>query len=284
MFPTPFAYHRAESVADAVAQLENNPEAKILAGGHSLVPAMKLRLASPEMLVDISRIDDLRYIRSDGDYVHIGAMATYADIRGNAEIASLFPLLPEAIDRIGDQQVRARGTMVGSIVHADPAADLTAVFLALNGQVHVVSTSGERVIDASDLFIDLWTTSLEPAEVVVGIALPRPAEGTRMAYRKHAHPASGYAVVGVAAVLPIVEGKVSSPRLVVTGATSIPMRLTSAETMLEGNALDANVIAEAGSHASDGVEINGDTYAPEVYRSHLLRVMTKQVLEQAANR
>lgn len=284
MFPTSFAYHRAESVSDAVAQLEKNPEAKILAGGHSLIPAMKLRLAAPEALIDISRIDDLRHIRIEGDSIHIGAMATYNDIRGNEEIAAMFPMLPEAIGQLGDQQVRARGTFAGSVVHADPAADLTAVFLALRGKVHAVSSEGERIIDASDFFVDLWTTSLEPHEVVTGLSLKRPSEGTRMAYLKHAHPASGYPIVGVAAVLAVVNGKISSSRIVVTGATSTPTRLDGAEKVLEGRGLDSESMAEAASHAAEGIEINGDTYAPEAYRTHLVSVITRRALERAANR
>lgn len=284
MFPTSFAYHRADSVSDAVALLARNPEAKILAGGHSLIPAMKLRLAAPEALIDISHIDDLRHIRIEGDEIHIGAMATYNDIRGNLELAETFPLLPEAIYQLGDQQVRARGTFAGSIVHADPAADLTAVFLALDGQVHAVSSSSERIIDASDFFLDLWTTSLETSEVVTGLTLKRPSGSTRMAYVKHAHPASGYPVVGVAVVLPVVEDKVSFPRIVVTGATSKPTRLEGAESVLDGRSLDAETIAEAANHAAEGIEINGDTYAPEVYRTHLVSVITRHALERAANR
>lgn len=281
MFPSAFAYHRAASLDEAVSLLAQSEDAKILAGGHSLIPAMKLRLAAPATLVDISRIDGLKRIELD-DEAHIGAMATYNDVRDHEQLAAAFPILAEAINVVGDQQVRARGTLAGSIAHADPAADLTAVFVALNGRVRAVSASGEREIAADDLFVDLWTTSLEPNEVISEVLFPLPAEGTRMAYVKHAHPASGYAVVGVAAVLRVADTTVSAPRIVITGATSTPTRATAVEQALIGKTLDAASIGEAAARATEGLEINGDTYAPEDYRAHLTRVMVRRALERVA--
>lgn len=283
VFPTPFNYHRADSVSDAVAALEQNPDAKILAGGHSLIPAMKLRLAAPDALVDISRIAALREIRLD-DEIHVGAMVTYDEIRDHTEIAALLPIFPEAINVVGDQQVRARGTLGGSIAHADPAADLTAVFEALNGRVKVTGPSGEREIAAEDVFLDLWTTSLEPNEVLTDIIIPRPVAGTRMAYAKHSHPASGYAVVGVAVVLPLSNGTVSDARIVITGATSKPTRAKGAEVILNGQQPSVTSIANAASAASEGLEINGDNYASVEYREHLVGVMTRRALERAVSR
>lgn len=283
MFPTSFSYHRADSVSDAVAALEQNPDAKILAGGHSLIPAMKLRLAAPGALVDIGRITELREVRVDNE-AHIGAMVTYNQIRDHAELARLFPIFGEAINVVGDQQVRARGTLGGAVAHADPAADLTAVFQALNGRVRVTGPSGEREIAADDVFVDLWTTSLEPNEVLTELVIPLPQAGTKMAYAKQSHPASGYAVVGVAVVLPVTGGTVSDPRVVVTGATSRPTRAKGAEEALSGQSLDGNIIAEAASAASAGLEINGDSYASEEYRAHLVGVMTRRALERAASR
>lgn len=283
MFPTSFTYHRAHSVSEAVAALEQNTDAKILAGGHSLIPAMKLRLAAPGALVDIGRIAELREIRVDSE-AHIGAMVTYNQIRDHAELARLFPIFTEAINVIGDQQVRARGTLGGAIAHADPAADLTAVFQALNGRVRVTGPSGEREIAADDVFIDLWTTSLDSNEVLTEIVIPLPKAGTTMAYAKQSHPASGYAVVGVAVVLPVSGGIVSDARVVVTGATSRPTRAKGAEEALSGQSLDGNIIAEAASAASAGLEINGDSYASEEYRGHLVGVMTRRALERAASR
>lgn len=280
MFPSSFAYHRASSVADAVARLDANEDARILAGGHSLVPAMKLRLAMPSMLVDIGRIPELKDIRVDNE-IHIGAMATYDQIRDHEEVAALLPIMPQTIEVIGDQQVRARGTLGGAIAHADPAADLPAVFEALNGRVIVNGPSGEREIAAGDLFVDLWTTSIEPNEVVTEVIIPKPDAGTRMHYAKHAHPASGYAVVGVAAVLPVRDGVVHDARIVITGATSKPTRAMAAEAALNGSTSDADAIARAVDAVTEGVEVNSDTYANVDFRSHLLRVMTRRALESA---
>lgn len=282
MFPTAFSYHRAASLEDALAVLGQADDAKILAGGHSLIPAMKLRLAAPGTLVDIGRIPALREI-SVNDEARIGAMATYNAIRDHETLAAAFPILGEAINVLGDQQVRARGTLGGSLAHADPAADLTAVFLALGGRVKAVSASGEREIAADDLFVDLWTTALEPSEIITEVILPMPAEGARMAYLKHAHPASGYAVVGVAAVAPVVDGVVRSPRIAVTGATSKPTRAAAVEQALDGQALDAARIDAAVSQAAEGLEINGDAYASEAFRAHLVGVMVRRALERIAS-
>lgn len=281
MFASSFAYHRAESVADAAARLEANPDAKILSGGHSLIPAMKLRLAMPGELVDISKLDELKSI-TVGDEVHIGAGVAYRDIAAHAEIAEIFPIFAAAIDKIGDLQVRARGTFGGAVAHADPAADLTAVFVALNGRAKLVSSSGEREVPADEFFLDLWTTAMEPNEVLTEIILPRPAEGSRMTYVKHSHPASGYAVVGIAAVATLDNGSVQDARVVVTGATSRPEHLTALEDAVRGSSLDAETIASAASHAADGVDVNGDTYADEEYRAQLMRVLARQALEQLA--
>lgn len=282
MFPSSFSYHRAGSVAEAVSLLEANPDAKILAGGHSLIPAMKLRLAAPESLVDIGRIAELRGI-AVADEAHIGATATYDAIRSHGELRDAFPILVEAINVVGDQQVRARGTLGGSLAHADPASDLTAVFLALNGRIRATSPSGEREIAADDLFVDLWTTSLEPNEVATEVILPLPAAGTRMAYEKHAHPASGYAVVGVAVALAVEDGVVANPRIVITGATSKPTRASAAEAALAGKALDAESIGAAAAQAAEGLEINGDPYASEAYRAHLISVLVRRALERMAS-
>jgi carbon-monoxide dehydrogenase medium subunit len=211
-------------------------------------------------------------------------MATYNEIRDHTELSAMMPILAEAISVIGDQQVRARGTIGGAIAHADPAADLTAVFEALDGRVKVVGPSGEREIAAEELFVDLWTTTIEPNEVLIEVIFPRPVDGTRMAYAKHAHPASGYAVVGVAVVLPVVDGKVDGARVVLTGATSRPTRLTSAEAALNGAVPGDEACSAASSVAADGVDINGDTYASEDFRAHLIRVMMRKALDHASSR
>jgi len=283
VFPAPFAYERADSVAGAVQLLEQHEDAKILAGGHSLIPAMKLRLATPAMLVDISKLAELKDI-TIAEEIRIGAMATYNQIRDHRELKALLPVLGEAINVVGDQQVRARGTFGGAIAHADPAADLPAVFEALRGRVKVVGPNGAREIPAEELFVDLWTTTLEPTEVLTDIIIPKPADGTLMAYAKHAHPASGYAVAGVAVALPVTDQVVHDASIVITGAASKPTRAVEAENALNGKMLDADVIATAAALASDGLDINGDTYASVDFRSHLVRVMTRRALEHAASR
>lgn len=281
MIPASFAYHQATSVEDAVRILAENPDAKILAGGYSLIPAMKLRLAQPGMLVDLGKLDALRGIVRQDDGIHIGAMATYDAIRDDATIRGLYPVVPSAIGTVGDQQVRAHGTWGGSLAHADPAADLTAVFLALGGTVHVVGGSGGRDIAADDLFVDLWTTSLEPDEIITELVLPIPAAGSIAGYRKYGHPASGYALAGVAVHLGLDGDTVTSARVAVTGATSKATRATAAEDVLSGAPLDDGAIAAAAGVIAEGLEINGDAFASEQYRAHLLGVLLKQAIGEA---
>ncbi len=280
MFPSQFDYYRPSSIAEAVGLLGANPDAKILAGGHSLLPAMKLRLAAPGALVDLGRIQELRGIRVNGG-VTLGAMTTYEEIQDSAEVRQRVPMLAEAAGTVGDPQVRARGTLGGSLAHSDPAADLTAVFLALGGEVAAVGSGGERTISADDLFVDLLTTSLQPDEVITQIRFPVNG-GTAMAYEKQEHPASGYAIVGVAAVLQLGDGNVcQSARLAVTGCTSKATRLSSAEAALVGQPLNDERIMQAAQGAAEGLEINGDLYASEEYRRHLVTVMTRRVLQRA---
>lgn len=281
MFPTSFAYHRAASVDDAVAILAANPDAKILAGGHSLIPAMKLRLAAPGLLVDLGGLDELRGVAIDGDVLSIGAMATYNDLRDAPGVAGAFPIIPEAIYTIGDQQVREHGTIGGALAHNDPAADFTAVFLALGGSVDATGAGGARTIDGEDLFVDLWTTSLETDEVVTRVSIPVPVGGSISGYAKHQHPASGYAVVGVAVALSIEDGVVGTASVVVTGATSKPTHAVAAEAALTGKPLDDASIDAAVAVAAEGLEINGDEYASAEFRAHLTGVTLRRAIARA---
>lgn len=275
MIPAAFTYHKATSLEDAVARISENPDAKILAGGHSLVPAMKLRLAAPGELVDITGLDNLKSI-TIGDAVQIGALVTYKELQDHAGIQQALPVLVEAIDQLGDRQVRARGTFGGSIAHADPAADLTAVLLALGGSVHAKGPNGDRLIPVEEYFVDLWTTALEPDEVLTSITIPIPADGTKMTYVKHRHPASGYAVVGIAAI--VGEGKVA---VTITGATSKPEHLAAVEAAI-ADGVTPESIAAAVAVATDEVTINGDLYADEEYRAHLVGQMVKKALQNIA--
>ena len=282
MFPNQFDYHRPASVDEAVALLSSDPDAKLLAGGHSLVPAMKLRLASPSALVDLSSVDGLTGIQANGN-VTIGAMTTYAALRDSHELAAALPIIPETADNVGDPAVQARGTLGGALAHSDPAADFTAVFLALNGSVDVTGSGGKRTIGADDLFVDLFTTALAPDEIITSVSFPASAAGTVSAYEKFRHPASGYAVVGIAAVVNIASGgTVDSARIAVTGATSKATRATAAENALQGKALNDESIAAAAAVAADGLEVNGDHFASEDYRRHLIGVLTERALKRAA--
>ncbi len=284
MFPNQFAYHRPTSVQDAVRHLQEIPDAKLLAGGHSLLPAMKLRLAAPAALVDLNRIDGLRGIRVDGG-IRIGAMTTYRQLIDSAELRERVPMIPEAAYHVGDLQVQSLGTVGGALAHADPAADFTAIILALGGQITAVGAGGERTISADELFVDLLTTSLQPDEIITEVIIPVPGGRTGMHYEKHRHPASGYAVVGVAAVLTLGEGDTcQSVRIAVTGATSKATRATAAEQALTGQSLDDQAVARAAQMAGDGLELNGDHYASAEYRRHLLGVMTRRALEKATSR
>jgi carbon-monoxide dehydrogenase medium subunit len=239
---------------------------------------MKLRLALPGELVDLRDIADLRGVDVTDSAVTIRAMTTYNEIRDDEAVAGALPILGEAIHVIGDAQVREHGTLAGSLVHNDPAADLTAVALALGGSVHAVGPNGERDIPLDEFFIDLWTTAIEPDEVVTHVTLNRPGAASHTAYRKYAHPASGYAVVGVAAVVERDGETVSSARVALTGASNTAVRLASVEEALTGNALDEESVAAAVEHATDGITINGDQFAPEDYRAHLVRVLARRAL------
>lgn len=282
MFPTQFEYHRPDSVQAAAAILAADPDAKLLAGGHSLVPAMKLRLASPSALVDLSGVSGLSDINTSGD-VTIGAMTTYAALRDSADIAKVLPIVSSAADNVGDPAVQARGTIGGALAHSDPAADFTAIFLALNGSVAVTGASGSRTIDADDLFVDLFTTALAADEIITSVSFPAPKSREGAAYEKFRHPASGYAVVGVAVVVNTgSDGVVESARIAVTGATSKATRASGAEQSLDGKKLTPENIAAAAAVAADGLEINGDHFASEDYRRHLVSVLTGRALTQAA--
>ena len=282
MFPSQFEYHRPGSVAEAVSLLQRNPDAKVLAGGHSLLPAMKLRLAAPSALVDLGNVRELRGISVNGDVV-IGAMTTYAELRDSAELKQRLPIVPEVAYNVGDPQVQAVGTLGGSLAHNDPAADFTAVAVALGASVKAVGANGERIIPAEELLVDLLTTSLAPDEVLTEVHIPAAGGKTGMAYEKFRHPASGYAVVGVAAVVSVgADGNVAQARIAVTGATSTATRATAAEQALVGKPLTADTIAAAAAVAGDGLDLNGDHYASAEYRAHLLTVYTARALERAA--
>jgi carbon-monoxide dehydrogenase medium subunit len=268
-------------VQEAVQLLTDNPDAKVLAGGHSLIPALKLRLAAPSALVDIGGVSGLKGVSVNGG-ASIGAMTTYRELLDNTDLKGPFPVIAETANVVGDPHVRNRGTLGGSLAHSDPAADFTAVILALGGSVTAVGGNGERTISTDDLFVDLLTTSLEPDEILTSITIPADFAGAGQAYEKHAHPASGYAVVGVAAAVKVANGTIQAARVAVTGATSKATRATATEQALVGQSATAETIAAAAAKAADGLELNGDTYASAEYRGHLITVLAKRALTRAA--
>jgi aerobic carbon-monoxide dehydrogenase medium subunit len=283
VYPEQFEYHRPSTVSEAVSLLSANPDAKVLAGGHSLLPAMKLRLAAPAALVDIGRIDSLKGITVSGGAT-IGAGTTYRELIDSTELASAFPILVEAANVVGDPAVRSRGTLGGSLAHVDPAADLTAVALALNASVTAEGSGGKREIAVDDLFTGLLTTTLAPDEIITLISLPAEFANAKSAYEKHAHPASGYAVVGVAVALIMDGDTVETARIAVTGAPEYAKRAGAAEAELQGKSVSSDTIAAAAAKATDGLgELNGDVYASAEYRAHLVRVLTRRALQKATS-
>lgn len=282
MYPSKIDYHRASSVQEAIDLLGQNEGAKLLAGGHSLLPLMKLRLLEPTALIDIGRIPELSGVQLAGELT-IGAMTTYRQLLDSAGLGDRFAVLTEAAAAVGDIQVRNRGTIGGAVAHADPASDLPAVMLALDATLHVVGPNGERSIPAGDFFVDVLTTALEPDEVLTRVTIPALPERSGSAYAKFAHPASGYAIVGVAAVVTLDgAGNIGTARVAVTGAGPKAVRLTNVEGALKGKSIGD--IAAACENAAQGMELSGDIHASEEYRAHLVGVFAKRALEKAAER
>jgi carbon-monoxide dehydrogenase medium subunit len=282
MIPAQFDYARANTLDEALNLLAQNDDAKILAGGHSLIPAMKLRLAMPPLLVDIARIKDLSYITEDSGQIRIGAMTTHYQIESSELLKKICPLLPECASHIGDMQVRNKGTIGGSVAHSDPAGDWPAAVLALDAELVAVSKGGERTIKAGEFFVDLLTTALQPNEILREIRINKPQGRTGHAYVKMAHPASGFAVVGVAANLSFNGGtECKAASIGITGVSSKAYRPSAVEAALTGANLDDASIANAAGHATDGIDVNGDVFASDEYRRHLAAVHTRRAIAAA---
>jgi carbon-monoxide dehydrogenase medium subunit len=284
MIPAQFNYEAPSTIDEALMLLAQNPdEAKILAGGHSLIPAMKLRLAQPALLVDIGRIKDLTYIREEGNQILIGAMTTHYELESSTLLKKICPLLPDCASHIGDVQVRNKGTIGGSVAHSDPAGDWPAAIIALNAEMITVGPGGERTIKADDFFVDLLTTALVAGEILREIRIAKPAGRFGHSYQKVRHPASGFAVVGVAAALQLgTNGSCQSAAVGITGVASKAYRAAAVENALQGKTLNDQTIAEAASHSTDGVDLNSDLYASEEYRRHLAQVYTKRAIQRAS--
>jgi len=286
MIPSTFEYFAPATVSEAAELLQRHGEsAKLLAGGHSLVPLMKLRLARPQVLIDLGKIDSMAYIREKSGGLAIGAMTRYAEIEISDLVRSRAPALAEAAGMVADPQVRNMGTLGGNLAHADPSSDLPAVALALGAQLVVSSTGDHRTIDSDDFFVDLLTTSLAPTEILSEIVVPALAPGTGTAYVKFGNKASHHAVVGVAAVVTLgPDGVCQRARIGVTGAGSKAVRATGSEGMLEGTNLDDAVIAGAAQEAGSGIDFNADIHASAQYRAHLTTVYADRAIRAAISR
>ncbi|MCX6024587.1 MAG: xanthine dehydrogenase family protein subunit M [Chloroflexi bacterium] len=280
MIPAAFELKRPASVAEAVDLLRQyGDDAKLLAGGHSLLPLLKLRLAEPKVLIDLARVGELRGIREEGGELVIAAMTTHYEVLSSPLVQRLCPLLAETAAHIGDPQVRNRGAIGGSLAHADPGADLPAALLATGASVRAVGPNGARTIAASDLFVDMLTTSLAPDEVLTEVRVPVQTAGQGGAYEKFAQPASRFALVGAAALVTVQSGQITAARVALTGAAPCALRLSAVEAALIGET--AAVIPAAAALAAVGWEPNEDMHAGAEYRRHLATVMVRRALERA---
>src|SRR5882724_3557307 len=286
MIPAQFDYEVPNTLEEAITLLARDPDgSKVLAGGHSLIPAMKLRLAQPQLLVDIARIKSLSYIREEGDRVLIGATTTHYEIQSSDLLKRICPLLPECAASIGDVQVRNKGTIGGSLAHSDPAGDWPAAAISLGADLVVVGNEGERVIRADDFFVDLLTTALQPGEILREIRIVKPQGRFGQTYQKVSHPASGFAVVGVAMSLVLAaDGSCQSASLGITGVAAKAYRARAVEVALAGNQLDEQTIAGAASHVCEGIDPNSDLHASGEYRCHLAQVHTRRAIQTALGR
>ena len=279
MYPANFDYKRPATVDEAIALLtRHGDEAKLLAGGHSLIPAMKLRLARPGVIVDIGRIANLSYIRESGGAIAIGAMTTHQEIESSKLLRDRSPLLAETATHIGDQQVRNKGTIGGSLAHADPAADYPAAILALDAEIELAGPRGKRTVKASAFFVDLLQTAIAPDEILTEIRVPATAK--TVAYEKTEQKASGFALAGAAVVV-----GADGVRVGITGVAAKAYRATGVEQALAGQRTpSASAIATAASHAADGVSALGDIHASPEFRAHLAEVNTRRAIARALAR
>lgn len=283
MYPAEFDYVRADSVQEAIELLNQHQDSKLLAGGHSLIPMLKLRLAQPATLIDIGRIPDMEGVSLKDDVVQVGALTTHAELTDSETLISLCPLLSEAASRVGDPQVRHRGTIGGNIAHADPASDLPAPLLALDATVHMVGKDGERSVAIGDFFVDLLTTALGEDEVITRITIPIGKDSSGSSYLKMEHPASGYAVCGAAALVSR-SNDGSQVRLALNGVTATPCRGGAVEEALKGSDLtDVAIDAAVDDHLSISEPLS-DNFASGSFRVHLAHVWSKRALKIARDR
>jgi carbon-monoxide dehydrogenase medium subunit len=282
MYPASFEYHTPGTLREAFDLLGRlKDDAKILAGGHSLLPAMKLRLARPGHLVDLRKVPGLAGIKEEGGTLAIGAMTTHYAIESSPVVKSKCPMLAQTAGLIGDPMVRNMGTIGGSLAHADPAADYPAAVIALNAEIVAEGPKGKRTIKADDFFKALMTTALGADEIITEVRIPTCAANVGCAYLKFPHPASRFAVVGVAAAVAVDGGKASRVSIGITGAGTRAVRARGVESALQGKTLDAPTIRAAAEHAPEGVDVQADLQGSVDYKQHLLKVFARRAIEAA---
>jgi carbon-monoxide dehydrogenase medium subunit len=280
VIPAPFAYDVAESVDHAIELLGGDTEVRPLAGGHSLIPALKLRLARPARLVDIGRLSELSYVRDGGDHVAIGALSRHRDLVTSKTLAAACPLVAHTASLIGDPQVRHRGTIGGSLAHGDPASDLPGVMLALGARMVVRGPGGEREVPAADFFRGVWETALSPGELLTEVQVPHLGPSTGWSYLKYRRRAQDWPTVGVAAVVMRDNGSIAGAAVALVNMGATPVRAAAAEAALASGASPA----DAAERAADGTTPPADTAASAEFRAHLARVLTRRALEEALAR
>ena len=283
MYPVPFDYEVAESVDHAIDLLgQHGEESKLIAGGHSLIPLMRLRLATPTVLVDLDRIDELRYVRDEGDHLTIGALTRHREVLHNPLVQEHCGILSYTAGLLGDPSVQHRGTLGGTLAHGDASGDMPSVVSALEGTLVVKGPDGERTIEALDFFQDYLMTALEPQEVVTEVRVPKLGSNTGWAYKKFSRRSQDWAIVGVAAVVEKNNGSIGSARIGLTSMGSTPIRARAVEDALLGASADG--VAEAAEAADEGTEPASDGAASAEFRRHLARVWTRRAVEEALSR
>lgn len=282
MYPASFDYHAAGSVQEALALLaQYGDDAKLLAGGHSLIPVMKLRFAAPAHLIDIGRIAGLSAITDGGAALHVGATARHADVAASAAIRAKAPLLAEVAGHIGDPLIRNMGTIGGSLAHADPAADYPAAMLALGASMVLTGAGGSRTVGADDFFTDVFTTALQPGEMLTEVLVPAQGAGSGAAYEKNPDPASGYAIVGIAVQLSVAGGTIAAARVGMTGLGPMAMRLRAVEAALVGQPATDATAATASAQAAAGLSFDDDARGSAAYKANLARVHARRAITRA---
>jgi carbon-monoxide dehydrogenase medium subunit len=283
MIPAAFDYARPSSIDEALQAIAAGGEdVKILAGGQSLIPVMRLRLAAPSTIVDLTRVQELRGVRDDGDAIVIGAMTTHSDVLADPLIQQYAPLIAEATETVADRQVRHRGTFGGALAHADPAGDLPACALALDAEFVIAGPTGRRTVPARDFFVDYLTTALADGELLVEVRIPKLSGEWGMHYEKFNRVAQAWSIVAVAAAVRRENGHIAEARIGLTNMGPTPLRATAAEQALAGAAASAEAVAEAASHAAEGTDPTSDLNGQADYRQHLAQVLTRRAVSAAA--